>query len=119
MSVTRAFEKLRQSLPAVIVQRVSEKLAADPACHEVTVEGFALYQVKDAKNLEFLLERRTAGSPEGTVRRAVQEKHDFVAEALRDGTQSHLWQGYVVTDGKHTSLLVNLATEEVLKVCLG
>jgi hypothetical protein len=119
MSVTRAFEKLRQSLPAVIVQRVSEKLAADPACHEVTVEGFALCPVKNAKNLEFLLERRATGSPEGAVRQAVQEKHDFVAKALRDGTQDHLWQGYVVTDGKHASLLVNLATGEALKVCLG
>lgn len=119
MSIARAFEIVRQSLPAAIAERVSEKLVAVPSSREIALEGFALFPVTDAKNLKFILERRAISSPVGVARQATQEKHDFVAKALREETQKHLWQGYVVIDGKHSSLLVNLATAEMLKVCLG
>lgn len=114
-NISSAFEKVKPFLTEELIQRVSVKLAEDPNRREVTVHGFGLHYLKDAENMGRILQRRirTKVAKNETIQRTIEEKHEFLTKALRNGAQTSLWSGYSIIDEKQSSLLVNLATGEV------
>ncbi len=109
MNITDAFELIRRHLPQHVADKAASQLADSQSVGELTVEGFSLWRVKDAKNLAFIVERRSASCPEHELRLALKEQHTLLTDALRDGTQDQLWQAYFASGGKHTSFVLNLA----------
>ncbi len=110
MNITNAFELLRHHLPQEVADKAAAQLTGSPSVSEMTIEGFSLWKVKDAKNLAFIVERRSAACPEHNLRLALEKQHKLLTGALRDGTQDQLWQAYFASGGKHTSFVLNLAT---------
>lgn len=113
MNIVDAFELIKRHLPCEVADRAASRFAESPAASEVSIAGFSLWRVKDAKNLAFILERRAATCPEHELRVALEKQHSLLSDALRRGTKDQLWQAYLASDEKHTSFILNVATGEL------